>query len=123
VQVKLFSTSIKYFTYRIDLVIHDCNKEIIELLLNHGANAQCEDKVTGTTAIQMAVIRGNLLTTQLLVAHGANTKTLSKVESTINTISYYFRSIFFSRVVGKHCNNWLYLLKNRYVIIYKNGSI
>lgn len=27
----------------------------------------------------MAVIRGNLLTTQLLVNHGANTKTLSKV--------------------------------------------
>ncbi len=28
----------------------------------------------------MGIIRGNLLTTQLLVNHGANTKTLSKVE-------------------------------------------
>jgi ankyrin repeat protein len=61
------------------LVIHDCNKEIIELLLNHGANVQCDDKSTGTTALQMAVIRGNLFTTQLLVGHGADTKQLSKV--------------------------------------------
>jgi len=63
------------------LVIHDCNKEIIEFLLNHGAYAQCDDKSTGTTALQMAVIRGNLITTQLLVTHGADTKILSKVFS------------------------------------------
>lgn len=61
------------------LVIHDCSKEIIEFLLRHGASVQCEDKTTGTTAIQMAVIRGNLNTTQLLVAHGADTAALSKV--------------------------------------------
>ncbi len=60
-------------------MIHDCNKEIIELLLNHGANVQSEDKSTGTTALQMAIIKGNLSTTQLLVAHGADTKALSKV--------------------------------------------
>ncbi|UJR07722.1 hypothetical protein I4U23_012007 [Adineta vaga] len=59
-------------------VIHDCNKEIIELLLNHGANAQCEDKSTNITALQMAVIRGNLNTTQLLVAHGAETRIMTK---------------------------------------------
>jgi ankyrin repeat protein len=67
---------IKYISY---LVIHDCNKEIIELLLNHGASPQCEDKTTGTTALQMAVIRGNLFTTQLLVNYGADTTALSKV--------------------------------------------
>ncbi|CAF1401602.1 unnamed protein product [Adineta steineri] len=59
-------------------IVHDCNKEIIELLLNHGANAQCEDKTTNTTALQMAIIRGNLITTQLLVTHGADTRSLSK---------------------------------------------
>ncbi|CAF4649751.1 unnamed protein product [Rotaria sp. Silwood1] len=59
-------------------VMHDCNKEIIELLLNHGANVECEDKSTGTTALQMAVIRGNLFTTQLLVTHGADFRKLSK---------------------------------------------
>jgi ankyrin repeat protein len=64
------------------LVIHDCNKEIIELLLNHGANVQCDDISTGTTALQMAVIRGNLTTTQLLVTHGADPKALSKVWQT-----------------------------------------
>ena len=40
---------------------------------------ECEDKSTNTTALQMAVIRGNLLTTQLLIEHGANPRTLSKV--------------------------------------------
>lgn len=60
-------------------MIHDCSKEIIEFLLRHGADVQCEDKTTGTTAIQMAVIRGNLNTTEVLVAHGADTKALSKV--------------------------------------------
>ncbi|CAF3163981.1 unnamed protein product [Rotaria sp. Silwood2] len=59
-------------------VMHDCNKEIIELLLNHGANVECEDKSTGTTALQMAVIRGNFLTTQLLITHGADFRKLSK---------------------------------------------
>ncbi|CAF1102901.1 unnamed protein product [Adineta ricciae] len=59
-------------------VIHDCNKETIELLLNHGANAQCEDASSHTTALQMAVIRGNLNTTQLLVTHGADTRILTK---------------------------------------------
>ncbi len=68
------------------LVINDCNKEIIELLLNNGANPECEDKSTGTNALQMAVIRGNLLTTQLLVTHGANTRTLSKVFEIFNKI-------------------------------------
>ncbi|CAF1096859.1 unnamed protein product [Rotaria sordida] len=59
-------------------VMHDCNKDIIELLLNHGANVECEDKSTGTTALQMGVIRGNLLTTQLLVTHGGDFRKLSK---------------------------------------------
>ena len=61
-------------------MIIDCSKEIIELLLNHGANTECEDIATGTTALQMAVIRGNLLTTQLLVARGANFRKLTKVQ-------------------------------------------
>jgi ankyrin repeat protein len=52
---------------------------MIDLLLHHGANAEFEDKSTGTTALQMAVIRGNLSTTTLLVEHGANTRILSKV--------------------------------------------
>ncbi|CAF4431362.1 unnamed protein product, partial [Adineta steineri] len=69
-------------------IVHDCNKEIIELLLNHGANAQCEDKTTNTTALQMAIIRGNLITTQLLVAHGADTRSLSKVEKKNNLFSF-----------------------------------
>ena len=60
-------------------VVLDCSKEIIELLLRHGANANCEDKSTGTTALQMTVIRGNVATAQLLVNHGANTQTISKV--------------------------------------------
>ena len=59
--------------------MHDCNKEIIELLLKNGASVHCEDKSTGTTAVQMAVIRGNLITTQLLVDAGADTRVLSKV--------------------------------------------
>ena len=67
------------FSHDLHLVIHDCSKEIIEFLLRHGANVHCEDKTTGTTTIQMAVIRGNLNTTQLLVAHGADTAALSKV--------------------------------------------
>lgn len=62
--------------------MHDCSKEIIELLLKHGASANCEDKSTGTTALQMAVIRGNLATTQLLVDHGADIRVLSKVRET-----------------------------------------
>lgn len=62
-------------------VVLDCSKEIIELLLRHGADANCEDKSTGTTALQMAVIRGNVATAQLLVNHGANTQTISKVRS------------------------------------------
>lgn len=61
-------------------MIHDCNKEIIEFLLANGANPQCEDKSTNTNALQMAVIRGNISTTQLLVNYGANTRTLSKVK-------------------------------------------
>ncbi|CAF2503250.1 unnamed protein product [Rotaria sp. Silwood2] len=60
-------------------VIHDCSKEIIELLLRNGANPECQDKSTSTTALQMAVIRGNLYNTQLLVNYGANTRTMSKV--------------------------------------------
>ncbi|CAF1205849.1 unnamed protein product [Rotaria sordida] len=60
-------------------VIHDCNKEIIELLLRNGANSECQDKSTSTTALQMAVIRGNLFTTQLLVTYGADTRTPSKI--------------------------------------------
>jgi len=70
----------KRFFCLLNLVIHDCNREIIELLLNNGANPECEDKSTNTTALQMAVIRGNLLTTQLLINYGANPKKLSKVE-------------------------------------------
>ena len=72
-----FEMSLSFFF----IVIHDCNKEIIELLLNHGSNAQCEDASSRTTALQMAVIRGNLNTTQLLVTHGADTRILTKVES------------------------------------------
>lgn len=49
-------------------------------MLINGANPQCEDKSTHTSALQMAVIRGNLLNTQLLVNYGANTRALSKVE-------------------------------------------
>ena len=64
--------------------MHDCQKEIIELLLTNGADVHCEDKTTGTTALQMAIIRGNLNTVQLLVQHGADTKTLSKVLATID---------------------------------------
>jgi ankyrin repeat protein len=70
----------KRFFCLLNLVIHDCNREIIELLLNNGANPECEDKSTNTTALQMAVIRGNLLTTQLLINYGANPRKLSKVE-------------------------------------------
>ena len=64
-------------------VVLDCSKEIIETLLRNGANANCEDKSTGTTALQMAVIRGNVATSQLLVNHGANTRALSKVNETL----------------------------------------
>ncbi|CAF1662101.1 unnamed protein product [Rotaria magnacalcarata] len=60
-------------------VMHDCNKEIIEILINHGANIESEDGITFATALQMAVIRGNLATTQLLVTHGADVRRLSKV--------------------------------------------
>ncbi|CAF1266093.1 unnamed protein product [Rotaria magnacalcarata] len=60
-------------------VIHDCNKEMIELLLRNGANPECQDKSTFSTALQMAVIRGNLFTTQLLVTYGANPRSMSKV--------------------------------------------
>ena len=63
-------------------VVLDCSKEIIETLLRNGATANCEDKSTGTTALQMAVIRGNVATSQLLVNHGANTRALSKVNET-----------------------------------------
>lgn len=59
--------------------MHDCNKEIIEILIKHGADVECEDQSTGVTALQMAVIRGNLVTTQLLIAHGADFRRLSKV--------------------------------------------
>ncbi|CAF1124525.1 unnamed protein product [Rotaria sp. Silwood1] len=60
-------------------VMYDCNQEIIELFLNHGEDAQCEDKSTNTRALQMVIIRDNLLTTpQLLVEHGADRITLSK---------------------------------------------
>jgi ankyrin repeat protein len=76
-------------TFFFHSVIHDCNKEIIELLLNNGASPHCEDKSTGTTALQMAVIRSNLLTTQLLVVHGADTRTLSKVELEIKSYLSY----------------------------------
>jgi ankyrin repeat protein len=77
----------------LNLVIHDCNKEIIELLLTNGANPECEDKSTCTTALQMAVIRGNLLTTQLLVNYGANPRALSKVKLKMN--ENFFYQIFF----------------------------
>ena len=60
--------------------MHDSNKDIIEFLLNHGANIECEDKTTGTTALHMAVIRGNLTTTQLLVNRGADITKSSKVQ-------------------------------------------
>ncbi len=51
----------------------------------------------------MAVIRGNLTTTQLLVAHGADIKALSKV---LEIINIYFEMIsFFSRMEIKHFNN------------------
>ena len=76
------------------LVIHDCNKEIIEVLLNHGANAQCEDATSHTTALQMAVIRGNLNTTQLLVTHGADTRTLTKVVLEIKLIFLVVNDFF-----------------------------
>jgi ankyrin repeat protein len=85
-------------------VIHDCNKEIIDFLLHHGANVHCEDKTTGTTAIQMAVIRGNLNTTQLLVAHGANTAALSKVRSR-NLRNSFGRFLSIFRQVEKHFYN------------------
>ena len=89
-----------------NLVIHDCNKEIIEFLLNHGANAQCEDRTTGTSALQMAVIRGNLLTTQLLINYGADTKTLSKVCRRIRVIVFlFFRNSFVFLSLVKHFNN------------------
>ena len=65
--------------FSVHSVMHDCNKEIIELLLANGANVDCEDRSTGTTALQMAIIRGNLLSTQSLVTHGADTRALSKV--------------------------------------------
>lgn len=70
-----------------NIVIQDCNKEIIELLLKNGVNPECEDRSTNTTALLMAVIRGNLLTTQLLVNHGANPRALSKVKFNEKTSS------------------------------------
>ncbi|CAF1524892.1 unnamed protein product, partial [Adineta ricciae] len=68
-------------------VIHDCNKEIIELLLNNGASTECEDKSTNTTALQMAVIRGNLITTQLLINHGANPRAVNKNGKTLQQLA------------------------------------
>jgi hypothetical protein len=50
----------------------------------------------------MAVIRGNLLTTQLLVAHGADTKILSKV---FDKQSAFISKSSVFRLVGKHFNN------------------
>ncbi|UJR38421.1 hypothetical protein I4U23_031089 [Adineta vaga] len=68
-------------------VIHDCNKEIIELLLKNGCNPECEDKTTNTTVLQMAVIRGNILTTQLLINYGANPRALSKNGKTLQQLA------------------------------------
>ncbi|CAF0929960.1 unnamed protein product [Adineta steineri] len=68
-------------------IIHDCNKEIIELLLKNGASPECEDKTTNTTGLQMAVIRGNLLTTELLIEKGANPKALSKTGKTLQQLA------------------------------------
>jgi ankyrin repeat protein len=77
--------------------MYDCQKEIIELLLTNGAHVRCEDKTTGTTALQMAIIRGNLNTAQLLVQHGADTKTLSKVSTLSNrTVCPLKRTVSFS---------------------------
>ena len=78
-------------------VMHDCNKEIIELLLANGANVDCEDRSTGTTALQMAIIRGNLLSTQTLVARGADTRALSKVRDASLTTDGDRRSILGGR--------------------------
>lgn len=70
-----------HFSFRslINLVMLDCSKEIVEILLENGAKVNCYDKSTNTTAIQMAVIRGNIATVQLLVAYGADTKVICKV--------------------------------------------
>ena len=84
-------------------VMHDCHKEIIELLLHHGADLQCEDKTTGTTALQLAVIRGNLVTVQLFITHGADPTILSKVGHSLEggvSISSLFRT------EERHFDNW-----------------
>lgn len=85
-------------------VMHDCNKEIIELLLHHGADLQCEDRSTGTTALQLAVIRGNLVTVQLLITHGADPTILSKVRSF--SLSLVESSSRRFRTEERHFDNW-----------------
>lgn len=89
-------------------VMHDCIKDIIELLLANGANVDCEDRSTGTTALQMAIIRGNLLSTQTLVTHGADTRALSKVRDTDRCAAgHWWRSSCDSRWAVKQFNSWL----------------
>lgn len=83
------------------LVIHDCNKEIIELLLSNGADTECFDKSTNTTALQMAVIRGNFSTTQLLINAGANYKRLSKV-----CLSIKKKTVKTNFIVRVFCIGW-----------------
>ena len=57
----------------------DCSKEIIELLIKYGADVNCVDKSTGTSALQMAIMRGNLTTVQLLVNQGSHLNVVTRV--------------------------------------------
>ena len=84
-----------FLLFCLHTVVLDCPKEIIDLLLRYGANADCEDKSTGTTALQMAVIRGNVATTQLLIHYGANPRALSKVNRLRKGILCCFQNDFF----------------------------
>ena len=49
----------------------------------------------------MAIIRGNLFTTQLLVNYGADTTTLSKVEEIHFSFKEYFIIVVFFKAGGK----------------------
>ena len=95
------SLSLSLFTSARLAVIHDCQKDIIELLLSNGGNAQCEDRSLGTSALQMAVIKGNLATTQLLVNYGANTRALSKVRTRTARLTFIL-SLSLVAGRGKH---------------------